>query len=102
MLHSMARRTSAAKRQAPAFDARDRDALLEAGNRVLLEGLGVDNALEFLRLIGGGRRRVEADRRGGAGGTGGAAPADMRRPPRPLRTPRVAAGSLPKLPPPPP
>lgn len=46
------------KRPQPVFDpARDRDALLDAGNRLLLEGLGVENALEFLRLLGGGRDR---------------------------------------------
>lgn len=56
-------RTAAAKRPAPMLDPRDREALLDAGNRLLLEGLGVDNALEFLRLIGGGRDRFEEIRR---------------------------------------
>lgn len=52
-------RTSAAKRLPPLLDPRDRDTLLAAGNRLLLEGLGVDNALEFLRLVGGGRKRFD-------------------------------------------
>ena len=56
-------RTAAAKRPAPLLDPRDRETLLDAGNRLLLEGLGVDNALEFLRLIGGGRDRFEEIRR---------------------------------------
>jgi hypothetical protein len=56
-------KTSAAKRPPPLLDPRDRDALLAAGNRLLLEGLGVDNALEFLRLVGGGRDRFEDIRR---------------------------------------
>ena len=52
-------RTSATKRPPPPLDLRDRDTLLDAGNRLLLEGLGVDNALEFLRLVGGGRDRFD-------------------------------------------
>jgi hypothetical protein len=72
-------RTSAAKRPAPLLDPRDRDALLDAGNRVLLEGLGVDNALEFLRLIGGGRGRFEDIRRPWAGLSADEALAELRR-----------------------
>jgi hypothetical protein len=57
-------RSSAAKRALPLFDpTRDREALLNAGNRILLEGLGVENALEFLRLLGGGRDRFDDLRR---------------------------------------
>jgi hypothetical protein len=56
-------RSTAAKRPRPLLDPRDREALLDAGNRLLLEGLGVDNALEFLRLIGGGRDRFDEIRR---------------------------------------
>jgi hypothetical protein len=72
-------RSSAAKRPAPLLDPRDRDALLDAGNRVLLEGLGVDNALEFLRLIGGGRDRFEDIRRQWAGLSMDEALAELRR-----------------------
>jgi hypothetical protein len=60
-------RSTAAKRPRPLLDPRDRDALLDAGNRLLLEGLGVDNALEFLRLVGGGRDRFDEIRRKWAG-----------------------------------
>jgi hypothetical protein len=72
-------RTSAAKRPTPLIDPRDRDALLDAGNRVLLEGLGIDNALEFLRLVGGGRDRFEDIRRQWAGLSMDEALAELRR-----------------------
>lgn len=72
-------RTAAAKRRAPMLDPRDREALLDAGNRLLLEGLGVDNALEFLRLIGGGRDRFEESRRQWANLTVDEALDEMRR-----------------------
>lgn len=72
-------RTSAAKRLPPLVDPRDRDNLLAAGNRVLLEGLGVDNALEFLRLVGGGRDRFDEIRRQWAGLTVDEAIEELRR-----------------------
>ena len=72
-------KTSAAKRPPPLFNPRDRDALVEAGNRLLLEGLGVDNALEFLRLLGGGRDRFEDIRRPWAGLSVDEALEEMRR-----------------------
>jgi hypothetical protein len=61
------------------LDPRDRDALLDAGNRLLLQGLGVDNALEFLRLIGGGRDRFEDVRKQWAGLTVDEALNELRR-----------------------
>lgn len=72
-------KTSAAKRTPPLLNPRDRDALLEAGNRLLLEGLGADNALEFLRLLGGGRDRFEDIRRPWAGLSVDEALEEMRR-----------------------
>jgi hypothetical protein len=72
-------RASAAKQPAPLLDPRDRDALLDAGHRVLLEGLGPENALEFLRLVGGGRDRFEDIRRQWAGLTMDEALAELRR-----------------------
>jgi hypothetical protein len=71
-------KTSAAKRL-PLLDPRDQDALLGAGNRLLLEGLGVDNALEFLRLIGGGHDRFEEIRKQWAGLTVDEAIEELRR-----------------------
>jgi hypothetical protein len=78
MLERMSR-TSAAKRLPPLVDPRDRDNLLAAGNRVLLEGLGVDNALEFLRLVGGGRDRFDEIRRQWTGLTVDEAIEELRR-----------------------
>jgi hypothetical protein len=78
MLPRMAK-TSAAKQPPPLLDPRDQDALLGAGNRLLLEGLGADNALEFLRLIGGGRDRFEEIRKQWAGLSVDEAVEEMRR-----------------------
>jgi hypothetical protein len=78
MLTFMAR-TSAAKRPAPLLDPRDRDVLLDAGNRLLLKGLGIDNALEFLRLVGGGHDRFDEIRRQWAGLTVDEAIEELRR-----------------------
>jgi hypothetical protein len=56
-------RRSAVRRPPLLLDPCDRDALLDAGNRLLPEGLGIDNAMEFLRLVGGGRDRFDEIRR---------------------------------------
>lgn len=50
-----------------------------AGNRLLLEGLGVDNALEFLRLVGGGRDRFDEIRQQWANVTVDEALEELRR-----------------------
>jgi hypothetical protein len=72
-------KTSAAKRMPPLLDPRDQEALLGAGNRLLLEGLGVDNALEFLRLVGGGHDRFEEIRQQWTGLTVDEAIEELRR-----------------------